>query len=160
MSCQSQEMTTRGLEPTLIRNLTDHMGNNLLHCACSNGHTSLLPFLTSRFANELSGALNDENRMGLNPVQLAIKVNTVTNLRLKIFKFEAAKNVVLNNILFALSWLRTKFNNSHFPYSCGLLSITLRGICRNFEKTASYNFKVEVGNRGPDHLASKLTFMS
>ena len=81
-------------------------------------------------------------------------------LRIISVKFEAAKNVVLNNILFALSWLRTKFNNSHFPYSCGLLSITLRGICRNFEKTASYNFKVEVGNRGPDHLASKLTFMS
>ena len=72
-------MTTRGLEPTLIRNLTDHMGNNLLHCVCSAGHTSLLPFLTSRFANELSGALNDENRKGLNPVQSAIKVRPFKN---------------------------------------------------------------------------------
>ena len=67
-------MSTRGLESTLIRNLTDHLGNNLLHCACSAGHVSLLPFLTSRFSNELSGALNDENRKGLTPVQSAIKV--------------------------------------------------------------------------------------
>lgn len=70
-------MATRGLEPTLIRNLTDHLGNNLLHTVCSAGHMPLLPFLTSRFANELNGALNDENRKGLTPVQAAIKVGQI-----------------------------------------------------------------------------------
>ena len=71
----SQELVTEGLESTLIRNLTDHLGNNLLHCVCSAGHTPLLPLLTSRLGNELTGALSDENRKGLTPVQIAIKVN-------------------------------------------------------------------------------------
>jgi hypothetical protein len=69
------ELVTEGLESTLIRNLTDHLGNNLLHCVCSAGHTPLLPLLTSRLGNELTGALSDENRKGLTPVQIAIKVN-------------------------------------------------------------------------------------
>ena len=69
-----QELVTEGLESTLIRNLTDHLGNNLLHCVCSAGHTPLLPLLTSRFGSELTGALSDENRKGLTPVQIAIKV--------------------------------------------------------------------------------------
>ena len=70
-----QELVTEGLESTLIRNLTDHLGNNLLHCVCSAGHTPLLPLLTSRFGTELTGALSDENRKGLTPVQIAIKVS-------------------------------------------------------------------------------------
>ncbi|TRY68412.1 hypothetical protein TCAL_04100 [Tigriopus californicus] len=63
-----------GLEPTLIRNLTDHLGNNLFHAVCSYGHVNLLPWLTRRFGNELNGALlHDENRHGLiAPIQ-AIK---------------------------------------------------------------------------------------
>ncbi len=69
-----------GLECTLIRNLTDHLGNNLLHVVCSNGHTHLLPFLTSRFGSELTGALADENRKGLTPVQIAIKVSLENGL--------------------------------------------------------------------------------
>ena len=75
----SQELVTEGLESTLIRNLTDHLGNNLLHCVCSAGHTPLLPLLTSRFGNELTGALSDENRKGLTPVQIAIKVSKCVN---------------------------------------------------------------------------------
>ena len=71
----SQELVTEGLESTLIRNLTDHLGNNLLHCVCSAGHTPLLPLLTSRFGNELTGALSDENVKGLTPVSIAIKVS-------------------------------------------------------------------------------------
>ena len=76
----SQELVTEGLESTLIRNLTDHLGNNLLHCVCSAGHTPLLPLLTSRFGNELTGALSDENRKGLTPVQIAIKVSKCDHL--------------------------------------------------------------------------------
>ena len=74
-----QELVTEGLESTLIRNLTDHLGNNLLHCVCSAGHTPLLPLLTSRFGTELTGALSDENRKGLTPVQIAIKVSRQYN---------------------------------------------------------------------------------
>jgi hypothetical protein len=63
-----------GLEPTLIRNLTDHVGNNLLHTICAHGHSSLLPWVTRRFGVELDGALADENRRGLTPASAAIKV--------------------------------------------------------------------------------------
>ena len=63
-----------GLEPTIIRNLTDHFGNNLLHKICINGHYSLLPWLTSRFDNELAGALTDQNRKRLTPPTAAVKV--------------------------------------------------------------------------------------
>ena len=75
-----QELVTEGLESTLIRNLTDHLGNNLLHCVCSAGHTPLLPLLTSRFGTELTGALSDENRKGLTPVQIAIRVSRQLDL--------------------------------------------------------------------------------
>ena len=75
-----QELVTEGLESTLIRNLTDHLGNNLLHCVCSAGHTPLLPVLTSRFGTELTGALSDENRKGLTPVQIAIRVSRQSDL--------------------------------------------------------------------------------
>ena len=64
----------KGLEPTLIRNLTDHSGNSLLHLACSQENAELLPWLCSKFGGELTGALNDVNRNGLTPVALAIKV--------------------------------------------------------------------------------------
>jgi hypothetical protein len=62
------------LEPTLLRNLTDHTGNNLLHCVCGHGHVDILPWLTARFAGELNEALNDENRSGNTPTLVAIKV--------------------------------------------------------------------------------------
>jgi len=48
---------------------------------CSSGHTPLLPFLTARFARELTGALTDENRKGLTPVQLSIKVRRTSVTR-------------------------------------------------------------------------------
>ncbi len=63
-----------GLEPTLIRNLTDHHGNNLLHAVCCHGHVNVLPWVTRRFGSELAGALSDENRRGFTPIAFAIKV--------------------------------------------------------------------------------------
>ena len=69
-----QSASLEGLEPTLIRNLTDHHGNNLLHTVCYHGHVNLLPWVTRRFANELGGALSDENRRGFTPIVYAIKV--------------------------------------------------------------------------------------
>ena len=71
---QLQSASLVGLEPTLIRNLTDHHGNNLLHAVCCHGHVNLLPWVTRRFANELNGALSDENRRGFTPIVYAIKV--------------------------------------------------------------------------------------
>ena len=65
----------RELEPTLIRNLTDHFGNNLLHIICRHDHDSLLPWIADKFGSHLlSDALNDENNKGHNPVSSAIKV--------------------------------------------------------------------------------------
>ena len=62
------------MERTLIRNLSDHLGNNLLHIVCRHGHVSLLSWLASRLGPELDNALGDENKQGLIPVTLAIKV--------------------------------------------------------------------------------------
>ena len=73
-----QSASLEGLEPTLIRNLTDHHGNNLLHAVCSHGHVNLLPWVTRRFAGELNGALSDENRRGFTPIVYAIKVRVLT----------------------------------------------------------------------------------
>ena len=73
-----QSASLEGLEPTLIRNLTDHHGNNLLHTVCYHGHVNLLPWVTRRFAGELNGALSDENRRGFTPIVYAIKVRVLT----------------------------------------------------------------------------------
>ena len=64
------------MEPTLVRNLVDDRGNNLVHAACAAGHANLLPFLARTLAHELRGAVNsDENKRGLTPTAVAIKVN-------------------------------------------------------------------------------------
>lgn len=61
------------MEKTLIRNLSDHLGNNLLHIVCRHGHASVLPWLAARLGPELDSALSDENKQGLTPIVLAIK---------------------------------------------------------------------------------------
>ena len=63
------------MERTLVRNLSDHRGNNLLHCVARCGHAHLLPWLAARLGSELEPALTDENKQGLTPVVLAVKVN-------------------------------------------------------------------------------------
>ena len=63
------------LEATLVRNLTDHFGNNLIHTICVHDHDFLLPWITEKFGPELlSEALADENRKGQTPVVASIKV--------------------------------------------------------------------------------------
>ena len=71
-----------GLEPTLIRNLSDHMGNNLLHTICYNGHAHILPWLTGRFGGDLADGLKDENRNGTTPALAAIKVTSKVQIHL------------------------------------------------------------------------------
>lgn len=61
--------------PTLIRNLSDHHGNNLLHILASYGHQAALAWLCSSCGGQLEGALHDENRSGLTPVTCAVKVS-------------------------------------------------------------------------------------
>ena len=77
-----QSANLEGLEATLIRNLTDHHGNNLLHAVCSHGHVNLLPWVTRRFAGELNGALSDENRRGFTPIVYAIKVRVLATINI------------------------------------------------------------------------------
>ena len=63
------------MERTLVRNLTDHLGNNLVHVVARHGHAAqLLPWLATRLGPELEPALADENKRGLTPATLAIKV--------------------------------------------------------------------------------------
>ena len=63
------------MERTMIRNLSDHLGNNLLHVVSRHGLVLLLPWLAARLGPELNPALSDENKQGLTPVVLAIKVS-------------------------------------------------------------------------------------
>ena len=65
------------MERTMIRNLSDHLGNNLLHVVSRHGLVLLLPWLAARLGPELNSALSDENKQGLSPVVLAIKVGLV-----------------------------------------------------------------------------------
>ena len=69
-----QKEALSDMEKTLIRNLSDHLGNNLLHIVCRHGHASVLPWLAARLGPELDSALSDENKQGLTPIVLAIKV--------------------------------------------------------------------------------------
>ena len=57
---------------------TKLVGNNLLHVVARHGHVSLLPWLASRLGPELDNALGDENKQGLTPVTLAIKVRRLS----------------------------------------------------------------------------------
>ena len=71
------------LEATLVRNLTDHFGNNLIHTICIHDHDFLLPWITEKFGQELlSEALADENRKGQTPVVASIKVLLFVQTRL------------------------------------------------------------------------------
>ena len=70
------------MEKTLIRNLSDHLGNNLLHIVCRHGHASVLPWLAARLGPELDSALSDENKQGLTPIVLAIKVRERERVKL------------------------------------------------------------------------------
>ena len=87
-----------GLEPTLIRNLSDHMGNNLLHTICYNGHAHILPWLTGRFGGDLADGLKDENRNGTTPALAAIKVTSKVQFSLlNIFSGNAKGNSLTQN---------------------------------------------------------------
>ena len=73
------------MERALVRNLSDHLGNNLVHVVARVGHVSLLPWLAARLGPELESALSDENKQGLTPISLAIKVN-IFSIFLKYFQ--------------------------------------------------------------------------
>ena len=59
------------MEKTLIRNLSDHLGNNLLHIAASQGHADCLQHLTSLMGED---GLNERNSQELTPAGLGVKV--------------------------------------------------------------------------------------
>lgn len=61
------------MEGTLIRNLSDHSGNNLLHVMAVFGHLAPLAWLLTT-QQVLVDALHDENKFGLTPLVCAIKV--------------------------------------------------------------------------------------
>ena len=73
------------MERALVRNLSDHLGNNLVHVVARHGHVSLLPWLASRLGPELESSLSDENKQGLTPISLAIKVNI---LEICLYKYQ------------------------------------------------------------------------
>ncbi|KAG7160098.1 Synphilin-1-like [Homarus americanus] len=60
------------MEGTLIRNLSDHSGNNLLHVMAVFGHLAPLAWLLTS-QQVLVDALHDENKFGLTPLVCAIK---------------------------------------------------------------------------------------
>ncbi|XP_071440409.1 uncharacterized protein [Hetaerina americana] len=81
-----------GMDPTLVRNLSDHSGNNLLHMVAGRGHVAALAWLCGAGSDPtnsqaspsssnavpacgslLEAALLDENRAGLTPIGVAIK---------------------------------------------------------------------------------------
>ena len=69
-----QQRAVAGMEPTLVRNLSDHRGNNLLHVLAGVGNADGLAWLCSAFGPEMQDALLDENKRGVTPVVAAIQV--------------------------------------------------------------------------------------
>ena len=68
-----QKRSVADMEGTLIRNLSDHSGNNLLHVMAVFGHLAPLAWLLTS-QQVLVDALHDENKFGLTPLVCAIKV--------------------------------------------------------------------------------------
>lgn len=69
-----QKRSVADMEGTLIRNLSDHGGNNLLHVMAVFGHLAPLTWLITTH-QVLVDALHDENKFGLTPLVCAIKVS-------------------------------------------------------------------------------------
>lgn len=61
------------MDATLIRNLSDHRGNNLFHVCCCFGHLDCLQWLMQR-GKQCEDAILDENKCELTPVVCAVKV--------------------------------------------------------------------------------------
>ncbi|XP_037091049.1 uncharacterized protein LOC119111338, partial [Pollicipes pollicipes] len=61
------------MEPTLIRNLSDHHGNNLAHVLAACGHVEALAWLVGTCGHVLSEALADENKHGMTPSVAAVR---------------------------------------------------------------------------------------
>ncbi|XP_063871947.1 uncharacterized protein LOC135106605 [Scylla paramamosain] len=68
----SLKRSVADMEGTLIRNLSDHSGNNLLHVMAVFGHLAPLAWLLTS-QQVLVDALHDENKFGLTPLVCAIK---------------------------------------------------------------------------------------
>lgn len=60
------------MDATLIRNLSDHRGNNLLHVCCCYGHLECLQWLLRR-GQQCQDAILDENKYELTPLVCAVK---------------------------------------------------------------------------------------
>ncbi|RXG73675.1 Synphilin-1, partial [Armadillidium vulgare] len=60
------------MEETLVRNLSDHAGNNLLHVMAVFGHLSPMAWMLTKHS-VLIDALQDENKFGLTPLVCSIK---------------------------------------------------------------------------------------
>ena len=74
-----QRSSLSDMEPTLIRNLSDHHGNNLAHVLAACGHVQALAWLVGTCGHVLSEALADENKHGLTPSVAAVRVSTYRN---------------------------------------------------------------------------------
>ena len=61
------------MDATLIRNLSDHRGNNLFHVCCCYGHLDCLQWLMQR-GKQCEDAILDENKYELTPLVCAVKV--------------------------------------------------------------------------------------
>lgn len=60
------------MDATLIRNLSDHRGNNLFHVCCCYGHLDCLQWLLQR-GKQCEDAILDENKYELTPLVCAVK---------------------------------------------------------------------------------------
>ncbi|GAB6032376.1 hypothetical protein CHUAL_011018 [Chamberlinius hualienensis] len=60
------------MDATLIRNLSDHRGNNLFHVCCCFGHLECLQWLMQR-GKQCEDAILDENKYELTPLVCAVK---------------------------------------------------------------------------------------
>ena len=67
------------MDATLVRNLSDHRGNNLLHVVAGAGDADALAWLCAHFKPQIQDALLDENKRGLTPVVAAIQVPKTRN---------------------------------------------------------------------------------
>ena len=65
------------MDATLVRNLSDHRGNNLLHVVAGAGDADALAWLCAHFKPQIQDALLDENKRGLTPIVAAIQVRQV-----------------------------------------------------------------------------------
>lgn len=151
-----QQRVVAGMEPTLVRNLSDHRGNNLLHVLAGAGNADALAWLCSSFGPEMQDALLDENKRGLTPVVAAIQAGRLEALQFLVDHTSARERLAPVDGDRSLLHIAAKYGKvrlCHFSIHYFLLLFQLEGE-RERERE-----REKCSSQSPDNIDRQKTFL-